>query len=113
MYLLTWNPDQNQVEASFGGHITPIEVKVFNEEIRDLLERKRDRSFEVTVDYSTAAPLDTKTMELLSEMREICLFSGASRVTFITRDENEAAVLTNSRLQDVLQGRERYLAYSA
>lgn len=113
MYLLTWNPDQEQVEASFGGHITPNEVAVFNQEIRELLLSKRDRTFEVTIDYSTAAPMEENVANLFSEMREVCLFSGASRVTFITRDENEAAVLTNSRLQDVLQGRERYLAYSA
>lgn len=113
MYLMTWNPENSQIEASFGGHITKVEATSFGQDIHDMLISKQDHPYEVMVDYSTASTLDKGVADIFGEIRETCLLSGASRVTFITRSEDEAATLTNSRLGDVLQGRERYMAYPA
>lgn len=113
MYLMTWNPENSQIEVSFGGHITKSETSAFSEDIHDMLLSKQGNEYEVMVDYSTASTLDKGVSEMFGEIRETCLLSGAQRVTFITRSEDEAATLTNSRLHDVLQGRERYMAYPA
>lgn len=112
MYLLTWNNSERQIEASFGGHVTVNEAKVFIDELRDLLTERKDSHFDVTVDYSTTSFMDEPVALSMEEAREMCLFSGASRITFVTRNEKEAAVLTNNRLQNVLEGRERYMAYA-
>ncbi|MBL8067864.1 MAG: hypothetical protein JNM28_05400 [Armatimonadetes bacterium] len=112
MYLLTWNKNERKVEASFGGHVTLNEARVFIDELRDILAERKDSHFDVTVDYSTTSFMDEPVAQTMEEAREICLFAGASRVTFITRNEKEAAVLTNSRLQGVLEGRERYMAFA-
>ncbi|MFM9874462.1 MAG: hypothetical protein ACKVQS_13485 [Fimbriimonadaceae bacterium] len=113
MYLLTWNNIDRQIEASFGGHITLGEAEVFIEELRDLVKSKGDCHFDVMVDYSTTSHMEEKVAETLEQAREMCLFGGASRITFLTRNQTEASVLTNNRLQGVLEGRERYLAHAA
>lgn len=113
MYLLTWNNIDRQIEASFGGHITQREAEVFIDELRDLVKSKGDCHFDVMVDYSTTSHMEESVAETLEQARELCLFGGASRITFLTRNQTEASVLTNSRLQGVLEGRERYLAHAA
>ncbi|ARU40323.1 hypothetical protein C0431_05140 [bacterium] len=113
MYLLTWNHIDRQIEASFGGKVTLAEANVFMEELRELLADKSDRHFDVMMDYSTSSPMAEDVARTLEEAREMCLFGGASRITFVTRTQNEAAVLTNARLQGVLEGRERYMAFAA
>lgn len=113
MYLLTWNPDNLTIEANFGGCISKGEALVFVEELRDMLLERNGSEFRVVVDYSTASRLDDDVRRVLEESRETCLFGGAERITFVTRDEAEASVLTNRRLQGVLEGRERYVAFGA
>lgn len=113
MYLLTWNPIDRQIEASFGGKVTMAEAAVFMDELRDLLKDKSDRHFDVMMDYSTSSTMEEEVANTLEAAREMCLFGGASRITFVTRNQNEAAILTNARLQGVLEGRERYMAFAA
>lgn len=113
MYLLTWNSDQNQIEACFGGNVTSGEARVFSEELRDLLMDHTEEPFKVLMDYSTTSRLEKEVRCLLEESRETCLFSGASNVTFVTRDEQEADDLTSARIQSVLEGKERYIAFHA
>lgn len=113
MYLLTWNKIDRQIEASFGGHVTQGEANVFIDELRELLKEKSDCHYDVMVDYSTTSHMEEEVANTLEQAREMCLFGGAQRITFVTRNQNEAAVLTNSRLQGVLEGRERYMAYAS
>lgn len=111
MYLLNWNPDEKRIEASFGGFVSRGEALVFADELREMLVERRDTSFSLVVDYSTASRLDENVNEIFAETRETCLFSGADKITFIARDESEASRMTSARLQQVLEGREEYVAY--
>ncbi|MBS1709824.1 MAG: hypothetical protein JSS65_14015 [Armatimonadetes bacterium] len=111
MYLLTWNPDESRIEASFGGCITKGEAVVFDEELTDMVKSMQGQIFSVVVDYATASRIEDRAKELLNECRERCIFGGAHKVTFVTRDEREAQDYTNNRLQAVLEGREEYVAY--
>jgi len=111
MYLLNWNPNESKIEASFGGHVSVGEANVFAEELRELVVAATDTSFVIVVDWSTASRMDQAVLDVLETARETCLFAGSQKVTFVTRDETEAANLTNRRLQQVLEGREEYVAY--
>ena len=110
MYVLTWNSQQGQIEANFGGYVSKKEATAFTDELRSHLLDRGEAPFSVLVDYSTASKLDKDVQRMLEEARETCLFSGAAKITFITRDEHEASALTTHRLQSVLEGRERYTA---
>ncbi len=111
MYLLTWNPDESRIEASFGGCITKGEALVFEDELTDLVQTVKGQGFSVLVDYATASRLEDSVRGELDKCREICVFGGATKVTFVTRDEGEARTYTDRRLQEVLEGREEYVAY--
>jgi len=111
MYLLNWNPTESKIEASFGGYVSVGEATVFAEELRDLIVEAKGNLFAVVVDWSTASRMDSAVLDVLETARESCQFSGASKVTFVARDESEATFLTNRRLQQVLEGKEEYLAY--
>jgi hypothetical protein len=113
MYLLTWNTVTRRIEASFGGAVSLAEAQTFKDEMRSMLIDRADTHFDVMVDYSTTARMDDEVASIFEETREICLFAGSKRITFVTRNQNEAAVLTNNRLQNVLEGRERYTAHAA
>jgi len=112
MYLLTWNPNESRIEASFGGCITKGEAVVFDEELTDMVKSMEGQRFSVLVDYATASRIDEPVKEMLDQSRERCIFGGAAKVTFVTRDEREAQTYTNKRLQEVLEGREEYVAFS-
>ncbi len=111
MYLLTWNPEQNRIEASFGGFISNGEAIVFQEELTELLREKAHQLFNIMVDYATASRLDDKVRDILEECRESAIFAGAAKVIFVTRDDSEAHAWTDNRLQQVLEGREEYVAF--
>ncbi|MCW5937561.1 MAG: hypothetical protein KIT11_09680 [Fimbriimonadaceae bacterium] len=108
MYILNWNPNEQRIEASFGGVITAGEGEVFLEDLRDLLKERQATRFTVLLDLATARQLDVEAKGSFLEARDVCLFAGADSVYFVLRDEMEAARLTESRLQSVLEGRERY-----
>lgn len=112
MYLLTWNPDESRIEASFGGCITKGEATVFEEELTEMVKSMQGQEFKVLVDYATASRMEEPVKEQLEQCRERCIFGGASKVTFVTRDEREAQNYTSNRIQEVLEGREEYVAYS-
>ncbi len=111
MYLLNWNPTESKIEASFGGYVSVGEANVFAEELRDLVVAMTDSNFVLVVDWSTASRMEQAVLDVLETAREACLFSGSQKIIFVTRDETEAANLTNRRLQQVLEGREEYVAF--
>ncbi len=112
MYLLNWNPDDQQIEACFGGRVSKGEAMVFCDDLRDTLEEFGQEPFTVVIDYSTASKMEQEVESLLETAREACINHGAGSVTFITRDEDEAERLRKSRIDEVLGGKERYIAFS-
>mgnify|MGYP000844106749 FL=1 len=112
MYILNWNPEDNRIEASFGGYVTNGEADVFAEEFRDLILDLRDNRFEAIIDFAMVPRMDDRVLNAIKESRDVALFAGAGCVTVIARNEDESANLTDERLQQVLEGRERYVAFS-
>lgn len=110
MYLLTWNPKEHQIEASFGGRITRREAIHFAEEFLAIMDQHTE--FQVLIDFSTITGMTDCARDILDDCRESAIYSGAEKVTFITRDEREARRMTEQRLQQVMDGRERYISYA-
>jgi anti-anti-sigma regulatory factor len=113
MYSLNWNPSTLVLEASFGGCITAGECRTFLEDLHRLLDSERPIGFQFVIDYAYARRMDGAAQEAFAEARETALASGASQIVMVTRNEDEVAMHTHSRLQQVLEGVERYYAYSA
>ena len=111
MYLLTWNSTHQQIEACFGGRVSDGEAAHFSEEIGTMLRERSGQAFTVVVDYSTASSLDESVPDLFEAVREACRLMNVQKVTFITRDSIEAGLLTEARLEHVLEGREEYSAH--
>ncbi|MBS1722180.1 MAG: hypothetical protein JSS66_04135 [Armatimonadetes bacterium] len=109
---MNWNPSVRQVEASFGGVLTRAEADCFLDDLRALLAADEVDSFEFVVDYAKVSRMDDTVPQVLDFAREIAQFSGASATVFVTRNEDEVNGWTGARLQQVLEGTERYVAYS-
>jgi hypothetical protein len=111
MYLLNWNKETARLDASLGGHLTASEGRVFIDELRDLIEDLQGEEFSMTLDYSGLRKVDQATADILDSAREVCLFAGALKLTFVTREETDAVRLTEERFQEVMMGREEYLTF--
>jgi hypothetical protein len=111
MYLINWNPEASRIEASFGGCITNGEAEVFLEELHEQLSQRQGRDFSMVLDFAMCKRLDAGVLETFHSAREACRVAGAKKVVFVARDEKEAVALTDSRLQQVLDGREEYVPY--
>lgn len=111
MYILNWNPDSQTLEASLGGYITQGEAECFLEELRAVVEAQVDGRFGAVVDYAAVTRADERATELFLVARDTLKFAGADVVTVVARNDEELAKLTDSRLQEVLEGTERYFAY--
>ena len=111
MYLINWNPNASRIEASFGGCITNGEAEVFLEELREQLAQCQGREFSLVLDFATTKRLDAHVMDTFISAREASRIAGATKVVFVARNEDEAVSLTDSRLQEVLNGREEYVPY--
>lgn len=111
MYILNWNPTEQQLEASFGGAVTRAEAEVFLDEFRDVLKSDDICEFEFVVDFAKVSRMDDEVASVLESARDVAKFSGAKLVTFVTRNDDEVINLTHGRLQEVLEGCERYVAY--
>lgn len=113
MYLLNWNSELHAIEASFGGRIKYLEVRLFAAHLRDQLLRLNDSEFQVWIDTTCVHKIDPVAQMLLDECRETCLEYGASRVTYLTGDRKTADDLTIKRMDQVMHGKERYLAFAS
>ncbi len=111
MYTLNWNPDSQRLEASFGGVVTAGEGQVFLEDLREALESENGSPFAFVLDFATVRSLARGVEDAFSEARDMAKFSGAKEVVFVARDEDEVQRLTEQRLQQVIEGQERYVAY--
>lgn len=111
MYILNWNPSERQVEASFGGVLTRGEADCFLNDLRTLVTAEEVTEFEFVVDYAKVSRMDDDVPQVLDFAREIAQFAGATATVFVTRSEDEVNGWTGARLQQVLEGTERYIAY--
>jgi hypothetical protein len=112
MYILSWNPGEARLEASFGGALTRAEADVFVDELREMLLDLGTERFDLVMDYALTSRMDDGVMDRLFEARATGLFAGAQCVTFVTRSEDEVIDLMDNRLNEVLEGKERYVAFS-
>jgi hypothetical protein len=110
MYLVTLFENESMVEASLGGRVTADEMRVFADELNDLLETFEGRPFNLMLDYSKAACFDHEAVATLSAIKDQCLEVGASKIVSIPRNENDMVLHTSERLQHVLEGREEFVA---
>lgn len=110
MYLINWNSEASTLEATFGGRITSGEACVFCDEIQEHISLHGDKGFNLILDYATTSRLDEGVIDYLRTARDAGLAAGASKVSFIARSEQEAIDLTDSRLQEVISGKEEYVA---
>lgn len=111
MYILDWNPNSRTVEASLGGAVTRNEADVFLSDLQSLVAPEDVANFEFVLDYAKVSRMDDEVFDALSSAREIAKFAGAAHITFVTRHDEDASGWTNARLQEVLEGSERYVAY--
>ena len=111
MYLINWNPGSSRLEANFGGCITEGEASVFLEELQEQLDQVTGQEFSLVLDFATTKRLENGVMDLFCAARKASQVAGASKVVFVAHDEAEAVDLTDSRLQEVLEGREEYVSF--
>jgi hypothetical protein len=113
MYTLNWNPSDSVLEASFGGCVTAGECRAFLEDLHRLLDQERPQGFRFVIDYALARRLDPSAQVAFAEARETARSCGAALIVMVARSEEEVVLHTHNRLQQVLEGIERYYAYSA
>lgn len=110
MYLVSLYEKEGIVEASLGGRVTADEVKVFGDELIELLAHMGDRPFEVLLDHSRARRMDADTVIALSDVKDGLLASGATMIWSIAADESDRAAHQTLRLQHVLEGNETFVS---
>lgn len=98
------------VEASLGGRVTADEIRVFGEELCELLEAFENRPFNLLLDYSKAKRLDSDAVSALSAVKDGCFDLGATEIVSITTDEQDMVMQQSFRLQQVLEGKERFVS---
>lgn len=108
MYLVSVFEKDNVIEASLGGRVTAEEIVVLAEEMTEILG-DADRPFQLLLDYSRAKRMDTEAMQALNEMKDLAHELGISTITSVAADDHERAYHQTYRLQQVLEGTERYV----
>ena len=97
------------MEASLGGRVTAEEIKVFGEELLELLETFESRAFSLLLDFSKAKRLDSTAVFAVGEVKDLCFEIGATEIISVPCDEYDMVSHQSSRLQFVLDGRERFM----
>ncbi|RYG23628.1 hypothetical protein EON82_13445 [bacterium] len=110
MYLVSLYENEGIVEASLGGRVTADEVRVFGEELMELLDHMPEGSFEVVLDHSRARRMDAETVMALSDVKDELIQNGASMIWSIAADDSDRAMHQTVRLQHVLEGTENFVA---
>lgn len=110
MYLVSLYEKEAIVEASLGGRVTAEEVRVFGEELIELLDHLDNRSFEVLIDHSRARRMDGEAILALSDVKDSLLAKGAVMIWSIAADESDRAAHQTVRLQHVLEGNETFVS---
>ena len=109
MYLVSLYEKESIVEASLGGRVTADEVRVFGDELLELLEHLGDAPFEVLLDHSRARRMDADTVVALSDVKDSLLGAGATMIWCVAADDSDRAAHQTVRLQHVLEGNETFV----
>lgn len=110
MYLVSLYEKEGIVEASLGGRVTADEVRVFGDELMELLTHMAEGPFEVVLDHSRARRMDPETVMALSDVKDVLIQNGAAMIWSIASDESDRAMHQTVRLQHVLEGTESFVA---
>lgn len=108
MYLVSFYERQGFVEASLGGRVSAQEIKVFGEELMELLDGYGGQ-FELLLDHSKAKRLDADAVGALADVKDQCLSRGATRIVSVPIDEQDRLAHESARLQNVLEGSELFV----
>jgi hypothetical protein len=108
MYLVSLYEKDAVVEASLGGRVTADEIRVFAEELIELVAVLENRPFQMLLDYSKTKQIDVETAYALSEVKDRCFEAGAFHIITVADDQDLIHHQT-MRLQQVLEGREQFV----
>lgn len=109
VYLLNVIDGHNVVEASLGGRIDADEMRVFGEELGELMADLGVDDYSVVFDYSRAKPLDGQAKIELGWIKDSLIDQGAQKIVNVARDDMDIVDGTTARLQHVLEGREEFV----
>jgi hypothetical protein len=112
MYLVSVIEDQAVIEASLGGRIDQLEMKIFAEEIEDVIADMEGESFYLLLDYSKAIPFDSTATVVLDDIKEMAIATGAAKVYSVPQEGTELSDHVASRMQAVLEGKEEFLNFA-
>jgi hypothetical protein len=112
MYLVSVFDDQPVIEASLGGRIDLVEMKTFAEEVEELFEEWNGESFYLLLDYSKASHFDASMKAVLEGLKEKAFEWGAAKIYSVPQEDTELEEHMSSRIQQVLEGREEFLAFA-
>jgi hypothetical protein len=112
MYLVSVFDDQPVIEASLGGRVDLVEMKIFAEELEEWFEEWNGQPFYLLLDYSKATAFDGKTTQVLNDLKEKAIETGAAKVFSVPQEDSELEDHVSGRMQFVLEGKEEYLAYA-
>ena len=107
MYLVSYLENERLIEASLGGRVTAEEVRVFGEEIIEVLEIFGPSN--ILLDYSRALAMDNNSLSTLSLMKDLFLQSGAKQIVSVPCNEHDLARHTSHRLHEVIDGKEAFV----
>src|ERR1041384_8375152 len=112
MYLVSVLDDQPVIEASLGGRVDLVEMKIFAEELEDLFSDWNGQPFYLLLDYSKAVAFDSKTAETLNTLKEKAFEFGAAKVFSVPQEATDIESHVSGSMQNVLEGKEEFLAYA-
>jgi len=110
MYLVSIFEKDGIVEASLGGRVTADEIGVLAEEMSEAFEEMYDQPFSLLLDYSRAKQFDSQTLHALNELKDLALEFGVAQIVSVAKDEGERTSHQTCRLQQVLEGKEKFVA---
>ena len=112
MYLVSVLDDQPVIEASLGGRVDLVEMKTFADELEEFFEDLEGQPFYLLLDYSKAITFDAQSTLVLNALKEKAFECGAAKIFSVPHEDAELEEHVSARMQQVLEGREEFLAYA-
>ena len=112
MYLVSLFDDQPVIEASLGGRVDVVEMKLFSEEVALLFNDLMNTPFYLLIDYSKTACFDQKTTSALNALKDKAFRAGAVKIFSVPQEDTEIEEHLSGRMQFVLEGREEFIIHA-
>src|ERR1044072_5183078 len=112
MYLVSVFDDQPVIEASLGGRIGLVGMKNFAGEGGEVLEEWNGQPFYLLLDYSKATQFDRSMNNVLDGLKQKAFDTGAAKIYSVPQETTEIEEHVSSSLQNVLEGKEEFLAFA-